>query len=109
MSNEKKVETVNIADYLVAKNGKTKYLKIQCSPKADDKTKKLVKDLIALLGTDRLFVNLFTQEFKDEYGIPDFAKGRIAIETNPKPSTDNEEPVQAKSKSSSKSKDEINF
>lgn len=74
----KKLETVNIGDYLVAKDGKTKYIKLQCSPKADAATKELVEKLKALVG-DVLYVNMFSAEFKGQYNIPDFAKGRISI------------------------------
>lgn len=84
MSNEKKNQFVNIANYNVAKDGKTKYLKIECSPKADAKTKKLVEDLKKLLGTDVLYVNLYDEKFRQDYGIPDFAKGRIALPLNKK-------------------------
>jgi hypothetical protein len=79
-----KKETVNIGNYLLAKDGKTKYLKLEAAPKATDETKKLVKDLIEVLGTDMIYVNLFDADFKSQYKIPDFAKGRIAVEVKPK-------------------------
>jgi hypothetical protein len=101
----KKKKTVNIMDYLVAKDGKTKYLKIQCSPKADDETKKLVEDLKALIGGDVLFVNLFDDKFREEYEIPDFAKGKIAL-----PSKEENEAALAPAKSAAKRKDGgVNF
>jgi hypothetical protein len=99
MSEKKKNKSVNIADYLVGKNG-TKYLKIQCSPKADAKTKKLVDDLKKLLGTDVLYVNLFTDDFREQYGIPDFSKGRIALPLDKKDKTESDP---------KSSKDEVDF
>ncbi len=105
-----KNNSVNIMDYNVAKNGTTKYLKIQCSPKADAKTKKLVEDLKALLGTDVLFVNLFSQEFKDQYGIPEFAKGRISVATDAKPAIETNAPVAKPAPAKQKpSNDGVNF
>jgi hypothetical protein len=80
---DNKKNTVSIAEYLVAKNGVTKYLKLAAKPNADDKTKKLVADLIALLGTDVLYVNLFDNEFRAKFNIPDFSKGRITVEVKP--------------------------
>lgn len=76
----KKLNTVSIGQYLVAKNGTTKYLKIEAKPNADAATKKLVADLIAVLGSDRIFVNLFDAEFKAKYNIQEFVKGRIEVE-----------------------------
>lgn len=69
-----------IGQYLVAKNKKTKYIKLEASPKADKEVKSLVKKLVALLGTDVLFVNLMDEDFKDKYDIPDFVKGRISVD-----------------------------
>ncbi len=77
---DKKMNTVNIGNYLVAKNGVTKYIKLEAAPKADEKTKKLVADLVALLGTEVLYVNLFDAEFRAKHNIPEFARGRIAVE-----------------------------
>lgn len=89
-----KQETVSIGDYKVSTDGKTKYIKLQASPKADDKTKKLVADLVALLGADVLYVNLFDSEFRAKHNIPDFAKGRISAPVNASVSA----PVKAKAK-----------
>lgn len=75
---KKKMETRDIGQYLLAKDGVTKYLKLSAKPNADAPTKKLVADLIALLGGDVIYVNLFDNEFKAKYNIPDFSKGRIS-------------------------------
>lgn len=78
-----KIETVSIGQYLVSKDGKTKYLKLEANPKGDEATKKLVKDLIAVLGGDVIYVNLHDLEFREKYKIPDFVKGRINVEVKP--------------------------
>lgn len=74
---ENKKKTVSIGQYLVAKNGTTKYIKLECSPKADQATKDLVERIKEAVGGDVLFVNLFDSEFRSKHNIPDFAKGRI--------------------------------
>lgn len=98
-----KLNTVSIGQYLLAKDNKTKYLKLEAKPNADERTKKLVADLIAVLGGDVIFVNLYDQEFKDKYKIRDFVKGRIEVEVK---DGSNPAPV---SGGSSASNDEVNF
>lgn len=73
-----------IGQYLVAKNGKTKYIKLSTHTKSTKEEKALVKKLIALLGTDVLFVNLFDSDFKDKYDIPEFNKGNITVDLDAK-------------------------
>lgn len=103
MSTEnKKLKTVKIGSYLLAKNGKTKYLKLEAKPKAGPKTKKIVEDLIKALGADTIFVNVYDEDFKQKYGIKDFVKGEIQIAD---PDADGEQ-VQA---SDDNNKDEMDF
>jgi hypothetical protein len=115
MAKDKKPKSASVADYMLAKNGTTKYIKFQCSPKASTAIKKLVKDVIAALGTDVLFVNLMDQDFKNKYEIPDFVKGRLSIpvdeDGNPISSSSEEPEAPAKSKKSSKADDDggVNF
>lgn len=73
-----------IGQYLVAKNGKTKYIKLSTHDKSTKAEKVLVKKLVALLGTDVLFVNLFDADFKEKYNIPDFSKGSISVDLDAK-------------------------
>jgi predicted ATP-grasp superfamily ATP-dependent carboligase len=73
-----KTETVKVAQYLVAKDGKTKYLKFEASPKADQATKDLVAKIVAVLGGNILYVNMFDEEFRAKYNIQDFVKGNIS-------------------------------
>ena len=73
-----------IGQYLVAKNGKTKYIKLSTHDKSTKAEKALVKKLIAVLGTDVLFVNLFDADFKEKYDIPDFNKGNISVDLDAK-------------------------
>lgn len=70
---------LNIGQYKVAKNKKTKYIELGVSPKASKEEKALMKKVIALLGSNILFVNLFDNDFRDEYDIPDFVKGSISV------------------------------
>jgi len=74
-----KQETVKIGSYLLAKNGKTKYLKLEASPKADEATKDLVERLKAALGGDVIYVNVFDDAFKQKHKILDFVKGNISV------------------------------
>lgn len=74
---EKKNETVTVASYLVSKDGKTKYLKFECNPKADPAVKAMVEKIKEAIGGDILFVNLIDEKFRQEYQVPDFVKGRI--------------------------------
>lgn len=104
-----KRETVEIGSYTVAKNGKTKLIKFEAKPNADQKTKKLVADLIALLGRDFVYVNLYDPDFREKYNIPAFAKGKIAVEVG-----EADEPKQQSSKASTRRNDddgddEVNF
>ncbi len=79
----KEKKTVAIGQYLVAKDKKTKYIKFSCHDGAPDEVKKKVKAIVAALGTDVVYVNLFDQEFREKYDIPDFAKGRIVVMKDP--------------------------
>lgn len=79
MAKKQKLETVSIGQYLLAKDGKTRYIKLGASPKADQKTQDLVKRVIQALGTDRLFVNIFDDDFREQYKIAEFVKGRINV------------------------------
>jgi hypothetical protein len=73
-----KTDSSKVAQYLVAKDGKTKYLKFQASPNADEATKALVAKIITAIGGDILFVNIFDEEFRAKYDIKDFVKGTIS-------------------------------
>jgi hypothetical protein len=72
-----KLETATVAQYLVAKDGKTKYLKFEASPKADQATKDLVARIVAALGGNILYVNMMDEEFRAKYNVPEFVKGKI--------------------------------
>lgn len=80
-----------IGQYLVAKNKKTKYIKLEASPKADKAVKLLVKKLIAALGTDIMFVNLVSDDARDKYEIPDFVKGRISVDMDAEDDSDEDD------------------
>jgi hypothetical protein len=80
-----KVETIKVAQYLLSKDGKTKYLKFGYGPNADKATVDMVEGIKAALGTDRLFVNLFDDDFRAEYNIQDFVKGNITVPLNDTP------------------------
>lgn len=120
-SKKKDSNFLNIGQYKVAKNKKTKYIELGVSPKASKEQKSLMKKLIALLGSNILFVNLFDADFKDEYDIPDFVKGSISVNLDSNEDDEDEdddeddeddeedEPVKKKSKKKkrkSKSEDE---
>jgi hypothetical protein len=79
MSGKPKTET--IGSYLLSKNGETKYIKLEASPKADAATKEKVARLIEANGGDVLFVNIHDEDFRVKYNVPDFVKGRIASPT----------------------------
>jgi hypothetical protein len=66
---------LRVAQYLVAKDGKTKYLKFEASPNADAQTKKLVGDIIKALGGNVLYINIFDEAFKSKHNIKSFVKG----------------------------------
>lgn len=70
---------INIGQYKVSKNKKTKYIELGCGKNAPKDVKRLIKKLEELMGTNVLFVNLFDPDFKEEYDIPDFVKGSISI------------------------------
>jgi hypothetical protein len=79
MSTTKEKKTMAIGQYLLAKDGKTKYIKFSTHDGAPPEVKKKVKAIIEALGTDVVYVNLFDAEFREKYDIPDFAKGRIVV------------------------------
>lgn len=87
MDNEKK-KTLKIAQYLVSKGG-AKYLKFSYGPDADQATKDKVEAVIAALGTDIVFMNVFDADFKAKYNVPEFVKGNVSVplEESPAPST----------------------
>ena len=78
-SSSSKPKTVQIGQYLVSKDKKTKYLKQSARDKNGPKAAALVKKLVKLLGSEVIFVNLYDQEFKDKYKIQDFVKGTIQV------------------------------
>lgn len=75
----KKGNFQRIGQYKLAKNRKTKYIQLEVGPNAPKEVKVLLKKLIALLGTSRLFINMFDDEFREKYNIPDFVKGSISV------------------------------
>ena len=77
-SSKKKGNFARIGQYLIAKSG-TKYIKLDAGPKADKETKALIKKVVAALGSDVLFVNIFDDDFREKYNIPDFNKGSISV------------------------------
>jgi hypothetical protein len=91
----------SIGEYLVAKNGTTKYIKLAAAPNAPEEVKQKVARLIEANGGDILYVNLFDNDFRAKYKIPDFAKGRI---TSPQDGGDN-----GGSKGKQAKKDGVNF
>lgn len=74
----KKQETIRVAQYLLSKDKKTKYLKFGYGPKADQATREMVDRLIEVLGTDRLYINIFDEDFKAQHKIQDFVVGSVA-------------------------------
>ena len=73
-----------IGQYLVSKNKKTKYIKLGTGPKSSKEEKALVKKLISVLGTDVLFVNLFDEDFKEKFNVPEFVKGSLSVDLDAK-------------------------
>ena len=78
MANDKD-KFMNIGSYLLAKDGKTTYLKLEAAPKADEATKKLVEDLKKVVGGDVIYINRYDEEFRTKYSIPAFVKGRVSV------------------------------
>lgn len=74
-----KQETLRVAQYLVSKNGETKYLKFDYGPNADQATKDAVEAIKKAIGGDILYVNVFDEEFKEKYNVPDFVKGSVSM------------------------------
>lgn len=102
MSEKKKFETVTIGQYLLAKNGTTRYIKLEAPRKGDNPFP------ITLNEGDVLYISMFDDEFRQQYNVPEFVKGRIEM-----PLEQNEKKEEApKSKSAPKKstpKDEVNF
>ncbi len=115
MSDKKK--TVRVGQYLLAKDGKTKYLKLGCKDDAPAEQKEMVERLIEAIGSDVIYVNIFDQEFKDKYDIQDFVKGSIAVElkppTTPDPKADKKPEAKQQAKAPAKKQqdpdDEVEF
>jgi hypothetical protein len=92
MASDKKF--IRVAQYLVAKNGTTKYLKFEASPTANQETIDLVEKIKAAIGGDVMYINLFDNDFKMEYNVPDFVKGSVSVDVS------SEAPKNTKSKPS---------
>ncbi len=90
-SSKKDSNFLTIGQYLVAKNGKTKYLKLGTSPKADKEKRLAVKKLIAALGTDIIYINIFDEKFKKKYKVMDFVKGSASINLDAELENDEDE------------------
>ncbi len=80
-----KKETLRVAQYLVSKDGRTKYLKFSYADNAAQATKDMVEAIKTALGSDVLYINLFDSDFKEKYNVPDFVKGSVSVPLNEKP------------------------
>lgn len=83
-----KQETLRVAQYLLSKDEKTKYLKFGYGENATKETKDKVDAIVKALGTDILYVNLFDDDFKAQHNIPDFVKGGISVPLNTQEQTE---------------------
>ena len=81
---------IRLFQYLVSKDGETKYLKLNDNPKASKKEKAMIKALKKLLGSDVLFINLFDDKFRKKHKIPKFVKGSVSL-SEPKEEDDDED------------------
>jgi hypothetical protein len=82
---------VSIGQYKVSKNKKTKYIELYASDKAPKEVRVLVKKLISLLGSKILYVNIFDDEFREQYNIQSFVKGSIRVDLDEMKDHDNDE------------------
>lgn len=76
---KKESKTMRLFQYLVSKDQKTKYLKLNDNPKASKKEKAMIKALKKLLGSDVLYINLFDDKFRKKFKVPKFVKGTVAL------------------------------
>lgn len=76
---KKESKSLRLFQYLVSKDGNTKYLKLNDNPKASKKEKAMIKALKKLLGSDVLYINLFDDKFRKKFKVPKFVKGTVAL------------------------------
>lgn len=106
MSDKKKFETVTIGQYLLAKNGNTRYIKLEAPRKGDNPFP------ITLNEGDVLYVSMFDDEFRAQYNIPDFVKGRIDLPLNETTTSEAAAPAAKQAAKPAKKKNsdgEVNF
>lgn len=75
---ENKPKSTVVASYLVSEGG-AKYLKF--GPKRDKSKEVVGKNPFPLTINegDVLFVNIFDEDFREQYNIPDFVKGTVQM------------------------------